>query len=265
MAADGTISTLAGTIGGFAGDGEPAARARMSSPQGVTIAADGSVLIADTGNNRIRRVAPNGIITTVAGSDAGFAGDGGPAVDALLDRPSDVAATPDGGYLIADARNARVRKVGGRRRHHDGRRDRPRARAATAGRRRPPALDNPRELAPTADGGFLVADAGNHRIRRVAPTGIITTVAGTVRGLAGDGGPATAARLDDPQGVALTADGGFLIADAGNARVRQGRRRRDHLDGRGRPARGSRATAAARPRRSSRPPPTSSPSPTAAS
>ncbi len=220
VAADGTITTLAGTVGGFAGDGEPAVRALMTSPQGVTIATDGSVLIADTGNNRIRRVAPNGIITTVAGSDAGFDGDGGPAVDALLDAPTDVAATADGGYLIADARNARVRKVG------------PDGRISTVAGTVPglagdggpavaAALDNPRELAPTADGGFLVADAGNHRIRRVSATGIITTVAGTVRGLGGDGGPATAGRLDDPRGVALTADGGFLIADAGNARVRR--------------------------------------------
>jgi hypothetical protein len=192
----------------------------MTAPQGVTIAADRSVLIADTGNNRIRRVAPNGIITTVAGSDPGFDGDGGPAVDALLDMPTDVAATADGGYLIADARNARVRRVG------------PDGRIATVAGTVPglsgdggPAiaarLDTPRELAPTADGGFLVADAGNHRIRRVAPDGTISTVAGSVRGLAGDGGPATTARLDDPRGVALTDGGGFLIADAGNARVRR--------------------------------------------
>jgi NHL repeat len=220
VAADGTITTVAGTIGGFAGDGELAAQARLASPQGTTIAADGSVLIADTGNNRVRRVAPNGIITTVVGDEPGSAGDGGPAVDALLDTPTDVAATADGGYLIADARNARVRKVGadGVIRTVAGT---DRGFGGDGGPATAAALDNPRELAPTPDGGFLVADAGNNRIRRVSPSGIITTVAGTVRGLAGDGGPATAARLADPQGVALTGDGGFLIADAGNARVRR--------------------------------------------
>jgi hypothetical protein len=219
--ADGIISTVAGSVPGLFGDGGPAVAAGLDSPEGVTTLPDGSLLIADTANSRIRRVAPDGTITTVLGEDGpGLSGDGGPAEFAQVDHPTDVAATPDGGYLIADSGNARVRRVapdgtvstlagtipglagdGG---------------PATAAR-----LDAPVELAPTPDGGVLVADSGNSRIRRVAPDGTITTVAGTSAGLAGDGGPATAARLDHPTGVALTPDGGYLIADAGNGRVRR--------------------------------------------
>ncbi|MGE0028221.1 MAG: hypothetical protein AB7O78_12090 [Thermoleophilia bacterium] len=209
---------IAGTVPGLAGDGGPATQARLADPGGQTVLGDGSVLIADTGNSRIRRIAPNGIITTVAGDDDGLAGDGGPASAALLSFPTDVAATPDGGYLIADAGNDRIRKVSatgiittiaGTDRGFLG--DGGPAVAAK--------LDTPRELALQADGGILVADAGNDRVRRIAPNGVITTVAGG--GAGGDGGPATQARLDEPSGVAVMPDGGFLIADTGNGRIRR--------------------------------------------
>jgi hypothetical protein len=212
------VSPVAGTVPGLAGDGGPATRARVADPGGQAVLADGSVLIADTGNNRIRRIAPDGVITTVAGDEDGFAGDGGPAAAALLSLPTDVAATPDGGYLIADAGNDRVRRVSAagiistvagtdRGFLGDGG-------PATAAR-----LNTPRELAVQPDGGILVADAGNDRIRRIAPDGVITTVAGG--GAGGDGGPAVAAALDEPSGVAAGADGGLLIADTGHSRIRR--------------------------------------------
>jgi len=212
------VSAVAGTVPGLAGDGGPATQARLADPGGQAVLADGSVLIADTGNSRVRRIAPNGIITTVAGDDDGFAGDGGPAADALLSFPTDVAATPDGGYLIADAGNDRIRRVSAagiittvagtdRGFLGDGG-------PATAAR-----LNTPRELAVQPDGGILVADAGNDRIRRIAPGGVIATVAGG--GAGGDGGPATAAALDEPSGVAVSADGALLIADTGHSRIRR--------------------------------------------
>src|SRR5205807_1550919 len=87
-------------------------------------------------------------------------------------------------------------------------------------------LNNPSGVAATADGGFLIADGGNHAIRRVSPTGTITRVAGTLSmscsaAPCGDGGPATAAKLLFPAGVAATADGGFLIADTNNHAIRR--------------------------------------------
>ena len=219
-AADGTITTVAGTTAGFAGDGGPATSAQLNGPQGVAIAPGGATLIADARNNVVRRVGPDGIIGTIAGVGQGLSGDGGPAVDADLNTPTDVAVLADGSVLVADAGNRRVRRiapngiittVAGSTRGLSG--DGGLAIAAQ--------LDTPRALAPLPDGGFLIADSGNSRIRRVAPNGFISTVAGTVRGFAGDGGAAVSAQLNSPAGLTLTGDGGYLIADAGNGRVRR--------------------------------------------
>jgi sugar lactone lactonase YvrE len=110
---DGTIRTVAGTgTAGFSGDGGPAIRAQLNGPTGVAVDATGTLLIADTANNRVRRVSPDGIITTVAGSGAkGFSGDGGAAVNAKLSGPTGVAIGPDGGLYIADSGNDRIRRV----------------------------------------------------------------------------------------------------------------------------------------------------------
>ena len=219
LTADGLMTTFAGTIGGFAGDGGPAAAALLNQPEGSAVAPDGAVLVADSRNHRIRRVAPNGIITTVAGNGAeGLAGDGGNPLSAELDTPTDVAFGSDGSYYIADQFNDRIRRVA------------PNGIITTfagtsqglsgdGGPATVAQLDSPRELAIMPDGALLVVDAGNHRVRRIAG-GIITTVAGTVQGFAGDGGPATAARLNNPRGVTPAAGGGYLIADAGNNRIR---------------------------------------------
>jgi hypothetical protein len=132
--------------------------------------------------------------------------------------------TADGGFLIADSGNHAVRKVSangvvirvaGTRRPLGTEKD---GGLATDAR-----LHAPIALAVTADGGFLIADSGNHVVRKVSAEGLITRVAGTpgVPGNGGDGGPATAAELKGPIGLAVTADGGFLIADSGNHAVRK--------------------------------------------
>jgi hypothetical protein len=110
---DGIIRTVAGTDkAGFSGDGGSAVQAQLNGPTGVAVDATGALLIADTGNNRVRRVSPEGIITTVAGSGAkGFSGDGGTAVNAQLSGPTGVAIGPDGSLYIADSGNDRIRKV----------------------------------------------------------------------------------------------------------------------------------------------------------
>jgi sugar lactone lactonase YvrE len=111
---DGTVLTVAGAgTAGFSGDGGPAVKAQLNGPTGVAVDAVGALLIADTANNRVRRVSPDGIITTVAGSGAkGFSGDGGTAVMAQLSEPTGVAIGPDGALYIADSGNDRIRKVG---------------------------------------------------------------------------------------------------------------------------------------------------------
>jgi hypothetical protein len=234
VAADGTITTVAGAgpaagqTGAFGGDGQPATSTivRLNQPRGVSATVDGGFLIADTNNNVIRRVSAAGIITTVAGigGQAGQTGDNRPATGALLTAPQGVAATSDGGFLIADTGNHRVRRVdaagtitastslptNGAGFSGDG--------ASSTGAR----LTAPARVAPLPGGGYLIADTNNNRIRRVSAQNIIDTVAGgATQGFSGDGGPATAASLALPEGVAATPDGGILIADTGNERVRE--------------------------------------------
>jgi hypothetical protein len=220
----GIITTVAGTgTRGISGDGGPATAAQIYDPQGVAAMPDGGFLIAD-GDYVVRRVSPTGTITTVAGTGVpGSAGDGGPATAAQLNVPNAVAVTADGGFLIADTGNRRIRRVsptgiittvagtGVQGSSGDGG-------AATAAQ-----LNYPAGLATTPDGGFLIADWFGNRVRWVSPTGVITTVAGTGTSSVftnGDGGPATAANLTMPYAVATTPTGGFLIAESGNAAIR---------------------------------------------
>jgi RHS repeat-associated protein len=218
------IATAVGTgLAGFAGDGGPAAAARINGATDVHSAADQSLYIADWGNHRIRRVDPSGIITTVAGSGtAGFTGDGGPATLARLRNPHGVTVAPDGSIYIADQANHAVRRVapdgiittvagtGAAGFSGDGG-------PATEAR-----LNTPRFVAVGADGSIHIVDLNNHRIRRVSPSGVITTIAGTgVAGFTGDGGAAVQARLRSPDGIALAPDGTIYITDQGNHRVRR--------------------------------------------
>src|SRR3954467_5235002 len=223
-AATNQISTIAGDGSfGFAGDGGAAKDAKLNTPVAVVPIPGGGYLIADQGNNRVRRVAPDGTITTVAGSGpAGYSGDGGPATAATFSAPTGVAPLPDGGFLVSDGNNNVIRRVtaggvistvagtGSAGYNGDGI-------AATTAK-----LSFPADVAVTSDGGFLIADNDNNRIRKVAAFGgTISPVAGTGgAGFNGDG-PVATATLSDPTSVAVTSDGGFLVADANNRRVRK--------------------------------------------
>ncbi|WP_295433562.1 PKD domain-containing protein [uncultured Thiodictyon sp.] len=220
---DGRITTVAGIInsnGGFSGDGGPATAADLHYPYGVAVGPDGSLLIADTLNNRIRRVGPDGRITTVAGNgQAGFSGDGGPATAAALALPSGVAVGPDGSLFIAD--NNRIRRVGPDDRITTVAGNGQAGFSGDGGPATAASLYGPQGVEIGPDGSLLIADTYNYRVRRVGPDGRITTVAGNgQKGFSGDGGPATAASLRYPIGVAVRPDGSLLIADAGNNRIR---------------------------------------------
>ena len=219
----GVITRVAGTgTAGNSGDDGPATDAQLHGPRGVAVTADGGFLITDTGNNEVRAVSAAGVITRVAGTGtAGNSGDDGPATDAELSFPNVVAVTADGGFLIADSGNNVVRAVSAA-----GVITRV-AGTGTAGNSGDdgPATDaqlhDPIGVAVTADGGFLITDTGNNEVRAVSAAGVITRVAGTgTAGNSGDDGPATDAQLNEPAGVAVTADGGFLITDSGNNEVR---------------------------------------------
>ncbi len=222
---DGIITTIAGTgVLGFGGDGGLAAQAQLFSPQGIAIAADGSVFISDTGNHRIRRVGLNGVMTTIAGTGSlGSGGDGGPAAQASLTSPKGLAMTADGSLLIADS-GGRIRRIGpdGMIATVAGGFPRSEPFSGDGGPATQATLNNPADVAVAADGGLLIADQDNFRVRRVGPDGIITTIAGTgPAGYSGDGGLAIAAQLSDLAGVAADLNGGVLIADWTNSRIRR--------------------------------------------
>ncbi len=214
---DGVTIVAGGDSAGFDGDGGAATRALLRSPLGVAAAPDGSILIADTGNHRVRCVSPDGVMETVAGTgEPGSSGDDGPAADARLKGPVRVSVDPiDGALLIADKGNHRVRRVA-----PDGTITTiaGTGEAGFAGDDGPAVaarLDSPEEARRGPDGAIYISDSANHRVRRVRGDGTIETVAGDgVSATRGDGGDARAASLRHPSGLAFDARGDLAIAEA---------------------------------------------------
>ncbi len=217
VSADGFLRRIAGG-GQTLGDGGSALQARLVAPNDAAEAPDGSVYIADYADCRVRRVGLDGIITTIAGvgTPCNFThtGDGGPATAARLGQPWGLAVAPDGTIYVSEAFGDTVRRIA-----PDGtitsitavERDR------SDGDGGPAALahvDAPKGLGLGPDGSIYVADLGGQKVRRIGPDGMITTIAGTgVQGDAGDGGPATAAQLSNPQGLAVSPEGVVFVTN----------------------------------------------------
>ena len=220
---DGTIQTLAGNGGPFSGDGGPASGAVLNYPFGVALDGKGNLLVADTYNNRIRKVAPDGTISTVAGNGAaGFSGDGAAAVNAALNTPSGVAVDSAGNLYLADTYNDRIRRVspGGVITTIAGSGNVP-GQAGDGGPATAAVLNGPRGVAVQGNSVFI-ADSRNNLIRKIGADGVITTVAGTgTAGYAGDGGASNQAQLNQPSAIALDGAGNLYIADTLNNRVRK--------------------------------------------
>ena len=205
---NGVITTVAGNgTGGFSGDNGPATSAELNGG-GVAVDSAGNLYIADSGNNRIRKVS-NGVITTVAGDGtSGFSGDSGPATSAQLSIPIAVAVDSAGDLYIADYANNRIRKVSN-------------GVITTVAQ-----VNAPQSVSADSAGNLYIAsnltlDGTGNRILKVS-NGVITTVAGDggQGGFSGDNGPATSAQLNNPAGVAAGSAGNLYIADLLNQRVR---------------------------------------------
>ncbi len=217
---------------GFSGDDGLALKAQLDTPDGVCIAPDGDLVVADSHNDRIRRVdRPTRIITTVAGSgENGFDGDDQPALNAALNTPSAVACAPNGDLYIADTLNYRVRVVDTktgliRTVAGDGTPGDP-DNVGDGGPAVAAHLNMPSDVQIAPNGDIYIADMHHQRIRKVdAATQIISTVAGSgIFGSGGDDGPAIKANLAGPAGIALVPEPGgaitIFIADYYNYQVR---------------------------------------------
>lgn len=221
VAADGTVTTLAGSPGLRGALDGPAGTARFNYPMGVAVAADGAVLVADSSNHTIRRVGTDGQVTTVAGSAlaSGDADGVGPA--ARFRSPGGLAFDAAGNLYIADTRNHTLRRMSpdGRVTTIAGLAGQPGSADGTGNAAR---FCEPTDVAVDAAGRIWVADTGNHTVRTVTPGGEVTTVAGLagVPGSTDASGPA--ARFEEPAGLALAADGAVWIADRGNNAIRRG-------------------------------------------
>lgn len=224
VSASGTISTFAGTgTSGYSGDGAAATSAKLNNPVGVAVDGSGNVYIADFGNSVIRKVNTSGVISTVAGTGtAGFSGDGGAATSAKLNSPVHVTIDASGNMYIADYQNHRIRKVntsgtistvagnGTNGYGSDGV-------SATS-----TSLNFPTSVMVDATGNIYISDNSNNRIRKVDTSGIISTIVGTgTSGFSGDGGAATAAKINGPWGVTFDIAGNMYFADGNNNRIRR--------------------------------------------
>ncbi len=221
----GVIRTYAGTgVAGFQGDAGPALKAQLDKPFGIALDEAENLYIADRNNNRVRKVSPEGIITTVAG-DGGFffMGDNGPAYRASVAAPTGVAVDKKGNLYIADRNNNRIRLVdklgmirtvaGTGQQDYNG--DSETARETN--------LYLPFGLTVDSNDNLLVIDRSHYRIRRIDPkSGKVETVAGNgLKLFAGDGGPATGATLSFPHGMFLDKDDNLIFSDKGHYRIRK--------------------------------------------
>jgi sugar lactone lactonase YvrE len=222
VATDGTISTLVNSVlAGFGGDGGPVSAALFGGTRDVAADSAGNIYISDVRNDRIRRIDPNGIVSTFAGSGAGpFGGDGGPATQAKLYIPLSISLDPADNLYFADTGNDRIRKV-----------DTNGIITTIAGTGTSgfsgdngPATNAQiicrHGLAVDRRGNVYFSDQANHRLRKISTTGVISTIAGDGKeALGGGGGPATAASLKFPDGVAVDHAGNLFVTD--NARIRR--------------------------------------------
>jgi sugar lactone lactonase YvrE len=230
---DGIARRIVGTgVAGFSGDGGPALEAQINFSNHLVADAAGNLYIADTGNNRVRRVSTDGIITTWAGTGArGYTGDGGPATEATFAGPAAIAIDGQGSVYVADFANHCIRMItsegiittiagtGTSGYNGEGK----------------PALESqigePCGVDVDREGFVYIGDQVNNRVRVVTPWGTMHTVAGTgVRGLTGDGGPAELAQTSNPDIIAVDREGNVFIPDHINCAVRKLTRIRDQRD-----------------------------------
>lgn len=213
---DGTVSTLAGS--GLQGSADGAGTAAsFNSPYGIAVDGIGNVYVGDRGNHKIRKISPDGVVSTLAGSGVSGAADGTGAA-ASLAQPAGVAVDVDGNVYVTEITGHRVRRItpagvvstlagSGAQGSADG--------TGTAA-----SFNGPEGVALDGRGNVLVADTGNHKIRRITPAGVVSTLAGS--GVQGNAeGDAAAASFNGPKGIAVDASGTVVVGDTGTNKIRR--------------------------------------------
>jgi sugar lactone lactonase YvrE len=226
---EGHLAAIAGTgKAGFSGDGERAWQAKLNAPFDVLfIRGDGSMLVADTYNHRIRRIDRTGRISTIAGNGkSAYTGDGSPATEASLQLPQSIAVDSQGNLYIADTFNHVVRRVDKSGRISTFAGSEP-GLAGDGGPATKAQLNMPLAVAVDAEDRLYICDSSNSRIRRVNRDGTIETVCGSGggagiggAGFGGDKGPVARAKLFCASDIKFDSDGNWLISDSGNNRIR---------------------------------------------
>jgi streptogramin lyase len=211
-----TVSTYVGD--GLFGDvNGPVNVARTDSPNEITTGPDGSLYFSEIGENKIRRISPDGIVSTFAGSGV-FCYHDGPALRAQFRSPGGMVVTPDGIMYVCDALNNKIRKIengivttfAGSPEDAHGDLD---------GVGQQARFYVPAEIALAPDGSLYVTDSFNSKIRKITPAGVVTTIAGSTEGFAD--GPGLLAQFDHPDGIVVLDDGTIVVADTRNSRIRK--------------------------------------------
>jgi len=220
----GGISTVAGNgTAGYSGDGGAATSAKLNSPESVAVDSSGNLYIADTNNQRIRKVTAAGGISTIAGTGtAGYAGDGGNATSAELNGPRGIALDAANIIYIADTANYRVRKVTTAGVISTAAGTGVNGFSGDGGQATSAQLASVNAIAVDTSSNIYINDGSNYRVRKVTTAGIISTVAGNgVAGYLGDGGPAIYAETTTAYGIAVDSSGTLYVADTGNSVIRK--------------------------------------------
>jgi sugar lactone lactonase YvrE len=216
----GVVSTLAGSAGQTGSSDGTGGAARFDYPTGVAVDSAGNVYVADLDNNEIRKISPSGVVTTLAGSAGQYGSSDGTGSAARFHRTRAVAVDGAGNVYVADQNNDEIRKItpsgvvstlagsAGQTGSSDG--------TGSAAR-----FDVPTGVAVDSAGNVYVADEGNDEIRKITPSGVVSTLAGSAGKTGSSDGPGSAARFDLPAGVALDSAGNLYVADQSNDEIRE--------------------------------------------